>query len=58
MSKACSVCGRGTRSSFSVSHSNIKSKRTQKINLKSKRLDGKSTAICTACLKTKAKKQK
>lgn len=58
MPKVCSVCGRGTRSSFSVSHSNIKAKRTQKINLKSKKLDGKATTICTACLKTKAKKQK
>ena len=52
MSKSCEVCGRGTNTAFNVSHSKVKTKRTQKINLQSKKLDGVKTKICTKCIKT------
>jgi len=55
MPKACSVCGRGTRSANNVSHSNVKTKTTQSINLHSKTIGGKKTKICAACIKTRAK---
>ena len=52
MSKSCEVCGRGTNTSFNVSHSKVKTKRKQKINLQSKKLDGVKTKICARCIKT------
>ncbi|MFA6525881.1 MAG: 50S ribosomal protein L28 [Candidatus Buchananbacteria bacterium] len=55
MSKICSVCGRGTRSANNVSHSNVKTKTTQNINLHSKVIAGKKTRICAGCIKTRAK---
>ncbi|MFA5021192.1 MAG: 50S ribosomal protein L28 [Patescibacteria group bacterium] len=55
MSKTCSVCGRGTRSANNVSHSNVKTKTTQSINLHKKTIAGKKAKICTGCLKTRAK---
>jgi len=55
MSKTCEICGRGTATSFHVSHSKVKAKRTQKINLQSKKIDGKKTKVCTSCIKTSVK---
>lgn len=55
MSRSCQVCGRGTNTANNVSHSNVKTKRTQKINLQSKKIIGTKIKICTSCLKTKAK---
>jgi ribosomal protein L28 len=55
MSRTCEICGRGTTTSASRSHSNIKTKIKKHINLQTKKLDGKKTKICTKCLKTKIK---
>jgi len=55
MPKTCYFCGRGTRSANIVSHSNIKTKTTQSINLHKKIIDGKKVNICTSCLKTRNK---
>ncbi|HCC22717.1 TPA: 50S ribosomal protein L28 [Candidatus Falkowbacteria bacterium] len=52
MSKVCQMCGRGPISSQSTSHANNKTKRTLKINLQAKKVDGGSIRICTKCLKT------
>jgi large subunit ribosomal protein L28 len=51
----CEICGRSPLKGNSVSHSNIKTIRHQKINLQSKRVDGKRIAICTSCIKSRAK---
>ncbi|MCK5491147.1 MAG: 50S ribosomal protein L28 [Candidatus Pacebacteria bacterium] len=55
MSKICQVCGRGTSSSQSRSHSNIATKRKQFINVQIKHVDGEKIKICTKCIKTTAK---
>jgi len=55
MSKLCQVCGRGTRASQSRSHSNIATKRKQRINMQVKHIDGVKIKICTKCIKTTAK---
>lgn len=55
MSKSCSICGRGTQSANNVSHSNVKTKTTQSINLHSKKVAGKSAKVCAKCIKTMAK---
>lgn len=52
------MCGRGTMTGFNVSHSKVKTKRTQKINLQSKKIDGKKTKVCTSCIKSNSKKSK
>jgi len=52
MSKTCMVCGRGALNSASRSHSNIKTKRRQNLNLQNKRINGSKVKICTKCLKT------
>lgn len=46
------VCGRGALNSASRSHSNIKTKRRQNLNLQNKRINGSKVKICTKCLKT------
>lgn len=56
MAQVCEVCGRGTTVGNNVSHSQVKTKRTMKINLQSKKMDGKKMKICTSCLKTSKKK--
>jgi len=58
MSRTCEICGRGTTTSVSRSHSNIKTKIKKHINIQTKKLDGKKTKICTKCLKTSLKKAK
>lgn len=58
MSKTCQVCGRGTRSSQSRSHSNIATKRTQKINVQTKMIEGEKIKVCAKCIKTSAKNNK
>ncbi|HPN54375.1 MAG TPA: 50S ribosomal protein L28 [Candidatus Moranbacteria bacterium] len=55
MSRTCSVCGRGTTSGNSRSHSNIASKRKFSINLQSKKVKGKKVKVCSKCLKTENK---
>jgi len=51
----CDVCGREPLKGHSVSHSNIKTIRRQKLNLQSKKVDGKRLRVCTRCLKTMVK---
>lgn len=58
MSRACQVCGRGTRSSQSRSHSLVITKRTQKINVQTKLVDGVKVKVCAKCIKTSAKNNK
>lgn len=58
MAQVCEVCGRGTTTGNNVSHSQVKTKRTMKINLQSKKMDGKKMRICTSCLKTAKKNAK
>ncbi|MFA4871498.1 MAG: 50S ribosomal protein L28 [Patescibacteria group bacterium] len=56
MPQSCEICGRGTTKAFNVSHSKVKTKKTQKINLQTRKIDGKRIKICTGCLKTRTKK--
>ncbi|MFA4834188.1 MAG: bL28 family ribosomal protein [Patescibacteria group bacterium] len=58
MAKKCDVCGRGSTKGASRSHSNIKTIKRQYINLQSKKINGKKTKICTACIRTMAKNKK
>ncbi len=58
MSRTCQVCGRGTVSSQSRSHSNIATKRTQKINIQNKTVDGQKIKVCAKCLSTAVKQGK
>ncbi len=58
MAQICEVCGRGTTTAYNVSHSKVRTKKTQKINLQSKKIDGKKVKVCTSCLKTKNKQKK
>ncbi|MEA1925670.1 MAG: 50S ribosomal protein L28 [Patescibacteria group bacterium] len=48
----CDICGKKARSGHSRSHSNIATKRKFKVNLQTKRIDGKRLKICTRCIKT------
>ncbi|MDD3191093.1 MAG: 50S ribosomal protein L28 [Candidatus Pacebacteria bacterium] len=58
MSRTCQVCGRGTRASQSRSHSNIATKRTQKINVQNKNINGEKVKVCAKCIKTAIKRGK
>ncbi|MFA6410682.1 MAG: bL28 family ribosomal protein [Candidatus Buchananbacteria bacterium] len=51
----CTICNRLPLKGNSISHSNIKTIKRQKLNLQTKTIDGKKTKICTKCLKTMAK---
>lgn len=57
MSQVCKVCGRGSGSGHSVSHSNVKTLRKFRINLQSKKIDGVKTKICANCIKTMSKEK-
>lgn len=57
MSRTCSVCGRGTTSGNSRSHSNIATKRTFSVNIQTKKVDGKKAKVCTKCIKTENKQK-
>jgi len=56
MGRQCAICGKGTVSGYSVSHSHIRSKRRFRANLQ--RIRGlvvgrvRRLTVCTACLKT------
>lgn len=52
MAQVCEVCGRGTITGHNVSHSKVKTKRTMRVNLQSKKIEGKKLKICTSCIKT------
>jgi len=55
MSKVCDICGRGSQVGNSRSHSNIATLRKFRINLQSKKINGKRMKVCSKCLKTQAK---
>ncbi len=48
----CQICGKRNRTGNSRSHSNVATKRKFKVNLQTKRINGKKMTICTACIKT------
>ena len=48
----CQICNRGPLKANSRSHSNIKTIRRQKLNLQTKRVNGKKMLICANCLKS------
>lgn len=52
MSRTCEVCGRGTQSGHSRSHSNIATKRKFKVNIQTKKVDGEKTKTCAKCIRT------
>ncbi|MDR3113277.1 MAG: 50S ribosomal protein L28 [Endomicrobium sp.] len=56
MSYKCVVCGKGSSSGNTISHSNRATKRLFRPNLQSLRiiLDGKKTTeyVCTSCIKS------
>ncbi|MCK4967938.1 MAG: 50S ribosomal protein L28 [Candidatus Aenigmarchaeota archaeon] len=52
MSLRCAICERRARMSLSRSHSNVATKKRQKINLHSKIINGKRVSICSTCLRT------
>lgn len=53
----CAICGRKPLRGNAVSHSNQKTIKRQKLNLQSKKIDGKRVRVCTSCLKTIAKQK-
>lgn len=55
MARTCEICGRGPKRGATRSHSNIQSKKWQNLNLQTKKIDGKTTKICTKCLKSRVK---
>ncbi|AEJ60505.1 50S ribosomal protein L28 [Spirochaeta thermophila DSM 6578] len=56
MARRCEICGKQTRSGFTVSHAHNRSKRTFKPNIqKIQIVDGKrvrTIKICTRCLRS------
>lgn len=56
MAFKCDICGKGPRVANNVSHSNIKTKRTQRPNLQHVRIlvDGHKVKrkVCTRCLRS------
>lgn len=55
MATKCDLCARGATKDASRSHSNIKTLKRQKINLQSKKIEGKKMNVCSKCIKTIAK---
>lgn len=55
MSRNCDICGRGTQSGHSRSHSNIATKRKFKVNIQTKKIDDEKKKLCTKCIKTMSK---
>jgi large subunit ribosomal protein L28 len=55
MGRQCEICGKGTVSGYSLSHSHVRSKRVYRANLQRIRglVDGRvrRVTVCTACLK-------
>jgi len=52
MAQVCEICGRGTTTGYNVSHSKVRTKKTLKVNIQSKKIDNKKTKVCTSCIKT------
>lgn len=51
----CDICKRQPLKANWKSHSQVKTIRRQKLNLQSKKIDGKKISICTSCLKNLVK---
>jgi large subunit ribosomal protein L28 len=58
MSRVCQMTGRKTRTGNSRSHSNIATKRTFRINLQTKRIDGVKVRLSAKAIRTLAKAAK
>ncbi|HPO11472.1 MAG TPA: bL28 family ribosomal protein [bacterium] len=56
--RSCDLCARGTGVMQKHSHSQVKHKTHQKVNVQTKRLDGGSVRLCSKCLKTINKMEK
>lgn len=48
-------CGKESQTGNKRSHSNIATRRQFRANIQSKKIDGKSVCLCTACIRTQAK---
>ena len=51
MSRICEICNKRTTTGNNVSHSKRRTKRTWKANLKTIKLEGKKTTLCSRCHK-------
>lgn len=58
MARKCQICERGGLTGHSRSHSNIATKRKQKINLQTALYKGKRVKACARCVKSLTKKGK
>jgi ribosomal protein L28 len=56
--RSCDLCDRGTGVMQKQSHSQVKHKTHQKINVQVKRMDGGSLKLCSRCMKTINKVEK
>ncbi|MBI4054450.1 MAG: 50S ribosomal protein L28 [Candidatus Doudnabacteria bacterium] len=54
--RACEICGRGYKRSFSRSHSNQATIRKLQINLQWTKLAGRRIRACSKCIKTQDKR--
>lgn len=52
MSRICEISGKGPKTVNSRSHSNIATKRTQKVNLQTVRINGRRVRVATSTLRT------
>lgn len=55
MSRICTLSGRGTASGNTRSHSNIATRRTFKVNLQTKKINGVRVRLGTRALRTLTK---
>ena len=58
MARKCQLCGKTAKKSVSRSHSNIATKRLQKINQQTLTKNGKKYKACAACIRTHSKTKK
>jgi len=58
MARKCEICGKKAKKAVSRSHSNIATKRLQKINLQTLIKDGQKYKACASCIRNHAKEKK
>ncbi len=58
MSRVCELTGRGTQTGNKRSHSNIATRRTFKVNLQTKRINGVKVRLSTKAIRTLKKAMK
>ncbi len=56
--RSCAICSRGTQVMQKKSHSQVKHKTHQKVNVQAKKIEGETILICSKCLKTINKLEK